>query len=88
MSVDGGGCPASCVACVPSPRRSFRVDQCSHRRDISYSSDLAVTKTAISFIFRQRVINVQFVISVVEPTNSGKNCVHEGHVGLGNSKDR
>ena len=55
---------------------------------ISASSDyLAVTKTAIIFIFRQRVINVQFVISVVEPTNSGNNCV-QGHAGLGNSKDR
>ena len=50
----------------------------------SASSDyLADTKT-----FRQRVIKVQFVISVVEPTNSGNNCVHEGHAGLGNSKDR
>ena len=55
----------------------------------SASSDyLAVTKTANNLIFRQRVINVQFVISVVEPTNSGNNCVHEGHAGLGNSKDR
>ena len=56
---------------------------------ISASSDyLAVTKTAIFFTFPQRVINVQFVISVVEPTNSGNNCVHEGHARLGNSKDR
>ena len=55
----------------------------------SASSDyLAVTKTANIFIFRQRVINVQFVISVVEPTNFGNNCVHGGHAGLGNSKDR
>ena len=53
----------------------------------SASSDyLAVTKTANIFIFRQRVINVQLVISVVKPTNSGINCVHEGHAGLGNSK--
>ena len=55
----------------------------------SASSDYsAVTKTANIFIFRQRVIYVQFVISVLEPTNSGDNCVHEGHAGLGNSKDR
>ena len=55
----------------------------------SASSDyLAVVKTVYIFFFRKRVINVQFVISVVEPTNSGNNYVHEGHAGLGNSKDR
>ena len=47
---------------------------------------LVVTKLQI-FSFRQHVMKVQFAISVVEQTNSGNNCVHEGNAGLENSKD-